>query len=182
MVVVERPLTAPGRCSCADSPHDLTGRGYAVLGRSVVRGRLCAKGYDAMNEIPAEVFESVARKALQDLSTAVDLRALEALAGCDVLIPAIGGIRYTRDRKELVRLVLPVIESANDAPAVMVFTSEERLLRAFPQVTCYRPVTLRDLAFRWPTDEVVLVIDAGDEDELTLSAHRARWLLGRCLV
>lgn len=65
-----------------------------------------------------------------------------------------------------------------------MFTSEERLFRAFPQVPCYRPVTLRDLASRWPTDEVVLVIDAGDEDEdeLTLSAHRARWLLGRCLV
>ncbi|MFE6939968.1 SseB family protein [Streptomyces chartreusis] len=132
--------------------------------------------------IPAEVFESVARKALEDLSTAVDLRALEALAGCDVLIPAIGGIRYTGDRSELVRLVLPVIESACDVPAVMVFTSEERLLRAFPQVPCYRAVTLRDLASRWPSDEVVLVIDAGDEDELTLSAHRARWLLGRCLV
>ncbi|MEV6054254.1 SseB family protein [Streptomyces sp. NPDC052107] len=135
-----------------------------------------------MTEIPAEVFELVARKALQDLSTAVDLSAMDALAGCDVLIPAIGGIRYTRDRSELVRLVLPVIESANDAPAVMVFTSEERLLRAFPQVPCYRAVTLRDLASRWPSDEVVLVIDAGDEDELTLSAHNARWLLGRCLV
>ncbi|MFB6638063.1 SseB family protein [Streptomyces chartreusis] len=111
----------------------------------------------------------------------MDLRALEALAGCDVLIPAIGGLRYTGDRSELVRLVLPVIESACDVPAVMVFTSEE-LLRAFPQVPCHRPVTLRDLASRWPSDEVVLVIDAGDEDELTLSAHRARRLLGRCLV
>ncbi|MFE7170415.1 hypothetical protein [Streptomyces sp. NPDC057616] len=39
-----------------------------------------------MTEIPAEVFASVARKALQDLSTAPDLRVLEALAGCDVLI------------------------------------------------------------------------------------------------
>jgi hypothetical protein len=49
-------------------------------------------------------------------------------------------------------------------------------------VLCYRAVTLRDLASRWPTNEVVLVIDAGHEDELTLSAHRARWLLGHCLV
>ena len=92
-----------------------------------------------MTEIPAEVFESVARKALEDLSTAVDLRALEALASCDVLIPAIGGLRYTGDRSELVRLVLPVIESACDVPAVMVFTSEERLLtlaaRPLPRVT-----------------------------------------------
>lgn len=135
-----------------------------------------------MAEIPAEVFETVARDALHDLGNAPDLRALEALAGCDVLIPAIGGIRYVRDRSEFVRLVLPVIESVSDLPAVMVFTSEERLLRAFPQVHCYRAVTLRDLASRWPTDEVVLVIDAGDEDELTLSAQKARWLLGRCLV
>ncbi|WP_405582667.1 SseB family protein [Streptomyces sp. NBC_01092] len=135
-----------------------------------------------MTEIPAEVFESVARKALEDLSTAPDLRALEALAGCDVLIPAIGGIRYTSHHSELVRLVLPVIESVDDAPAVMVFTSQERLFRAFPQVPCYRPVTLRDLASHWPAHEVVLVIDAGDEDELTLSAHKARWLLGHCLV
>ncbi|MEU6219765.1 SseB family protein [Streptomyces sp. NPDC047022] len=135
-----------------------------------------------MTEIPAEVFETVARDALHELGSAPDLRALEALAGCDVLIPAIGGIRYTRNRSELVRLVLPVIESVDEAPAVMVFTSEERLFRAFPQVSCYRPVTLRDLASRWPTNEVVLVIDAGDEDELILSAHKARWLLGRCLV
>ncbi|NUP63374.1 MAG: SseB family protein [Nonomuraea sp.] len=135
-----------------------------------------------MTEIPAEVFASVARKALQDLSTAPDLRALEALAGCDVLIPAIGGIRYTPSSSELMRLVLPVVESVNDAPAVMVFTSEERLYAAFPQVPCYRPVTLRDLASRWPSKEVVLVIDAGDDDELTLSAHKARWLLGHCLV
>ncbi|MXM62831.1 SseB family protein [Streptomyces sp. HUCO-GS316] len=135
-----------------------------------------------MTEIPAEVFASVARKALEDLAAAPDLPALEALAGCDVLIPAIGGIRYTRNSSELVRLVLPVVESVSDAPAVMVFTSEERLFQAFPLVPCYRPVTLRDLASRWPTDEVVLVIDAGDEDELTLSAHHARWLLGRCLV
>ncbi|GLW46529.1 hypothetical protein Stsp02_21910 [Streptomyces sp. NBRC 14336] len=135
-----------------------------------------------MTEIPAEVFASVARSALHDLSSSADLPALEALAGCDVLIPAIGGIRYLRDRTELVRLVLPVVESVQGAPAVMVFTSEERLLDAFPLVPCYRPVTLRDLAGRWPSDDVVLVIDAGHEDELTLSAHRARWLLGRCLV
>lgn len=92
-----------------------------------------------MTEIPAEVFESVARKALEDLSTAPDLRALEALAGCDVLIPAIGGIRYTSHHSELVRLVLPVIESVDDAPAVMVFTSQERLFRAFPRCPATGP-------------------------------------------
>ncbi|MCI3269639.1 SseB family protein [Streptomyces cylindrosporus] len=135
-----------------------------------------------MTEIPAEVFEAVARDALRDLATAPDSRALEALAGCDVLIPAVSGIRYTRGRGEYVRLVLPVIEGLNDAPKVMVFTSEERMLKAFPQVPCYRPVTLRQLAQHWPTDEVVLSIDAGHEDSLTLSAHEARWFLARCLV
>ncbi|MGW3119005.1 SseB family protein [Streptomyces sp. NPDC001107] len=135
-----------------------------------------------MTEIPAELFEAVARDALRDLGRAPDRLALEVLSGCDVLIPAVSGIRYARDRSEFVRFVLPVVESVQDAPAVMVFTSEERLLRAFPQVPCYRPVTLRQLAAHWPTDEVVLVIDAGDEDSLTLSAHEARWLLARCLI
>ncbi|MFE9649307.1 SseB family protein [Streptomyces sp. NPDC006365] len=135
-----------------------------------------------MTEIPAELFEAVARDALRDLARVPDSRALEALAGCDVLIPAVSGIRYTRGRSEFVRFVLPVIESVNFAPAVMVFTSEERLREAFPQVPCYRPVTLRQLAAYWPTDEVVLVIDAGNEDSLTLSAHEARWLLARCLA
>jgi len=135
-----------------------------------------------MTEIPPEVFEAVARDALRDLATAPSSRALEALAGCDVLVPAVSGIRYTHGHSEFVRLVLPVVESVNDAPKVMVFTSEQRLNRAFPQVPCYRPVTLRQLAAHWPTDEVVLVIDAGDEDSLTLSAHEARWLLARCLV
>jgi len=95
-----------------------------------------------MTEIPAEVFEAVARDALRDLATNPDARALEALAGCDVLIPAVSGIRYTRDHSEFVRFVLPVVESVNDAPAVMVFTSEERLLRAFPCVPCYRQAAL----------------------------------------
>ncbi|MGW7261373.1 hypothetical protein [Streptomyces sp. NPDC054834] len=60
--------------------------------------------------------------------------------------------------------MLPVVESVNSAPAVNVFTSGEQLFRAFPQVPCYRPGTLRQLAAHWPTGEVVLVIDAGHED------------------
>ncbi|MET8451881.1 SseB family protein [Streptomyces sp. NPDC005209] len=135
-----------------------------------------------MTEIPAEVFEAVAREALRDLATAPDSRAPAALAGCDVLIPAIGGIRCTRGRAEFVRLVLPVIERVHDDPAVMVFTSEEEILRAFPQVPCYRPVTLRQLAAHWPTDEVMLVIDAGCEEALILSARDARRLLAGCVV
>ncbi|WP_159006865.1 hypothetical protein [Streptomyces sp. NRRL S-813] len=47
---------------------------------------------------------------------------------------------------------------------------------------CYRPVTLRQLAAHWPTDDVVLVIDAGDEESLTLSAREAQWFLAHCLV
>ncbi|MCW7943215.1 hypothetical protein AAW14_14490 [Streptomyces hygroscopicus] len=135
-----------------------------------------------MTEIPSEVFETVARDALHELATAPNCKALGALAGCDVLIPAVSGICYTSGRSGFVRFVLPVVESVNSAPAVMVFTSEERLFRAFPYVPCYRPVTLRQLAAHWPTDEVVLVIDAGDEDSLTLSAHEAQWFLARCLV
>ncbi|UXY30704.1 SseB family protein [Streptomyces sp. HUAS TT20] len=130
-----------------------------------------------MNEIPAEVFEAVAREALRDLAGAPGLRAWEALAGCDVLIPAIGGFRYARGRAEFERLVLPVVESVRRAPAVMVFTSEEALLRAFPQVPCHRRVTLCQLAAHWPADEVMLVIDAGGENSLTLSAAEARRLL-----
>jgi hypothetical protein len=135
-----------------------------------------------MTEIPAEVFEAVAREALRDLAGVPDLRAWEALAGCDVLIPAIGGVRYAHGRAEFVRLVLPVVESVRRAPAVMVFTSEEALLRAFPQVPCYRRVTLNQLAAHWPTDEVMLVVDAGGENSLTLSAPEARRLLAGCSV
>jgi hypothetical protein len=61
-----------------------------------------------------------------------------------------------------------------------VFASLAR--KALQDLSAYGPVILRDLASRWLSNEVVLVIDAGDEDELTLSAHTARWLLGRCLV
>ena len=86
-----------------------------------------------------------------------------------------------RDNSELVRLVLPVIGKRQRRPRGHgLHLGGTRLLRAFPQVPCSRPGTLRDLASRWPSDEVVLVIDAGDEDELTLSARNARWLLGRC--
>ncbi|MEU6557235.1 SseB family protein [Streptomyces sp. NPDC046915] len=135
-----------------------------------------------MTDIPAEVFETVARDALHELATDPNRRALDALAGTDVLIPAMSGICYTSGRSRFVRFVLPVVESVNSAPAVHVFTSEERLFRAFPLVPCYRPVTLRQLAAHWPTEEVVLVIDAGHEDSLTLSAHEAQGFLARCLV
>ncbi|MFJ3303657.1 SseB family protein [Streptomyces sp. NPDC086549] len=135
-----------------------------------------------MTEIPAEVFEAVAREALRDLAEAPDPRVWEVLAGCDVLIPAIGGIGCSDGRTEFVRLVLPVVESVRRAPAVMVFTSEEELLRAFPQVPCYRCITLGQLAAHWPADEVVLVVDAGGEDSLTLSAPQARRLLAGCPV
>ncbi|WP_316741318.1 SseB family protein [Streptomyces sp. MK7] len=135
-----------------------------------------------MTEIPAEVFETVARGALHELATAPSRGALEALSGCDVLIPAVSAICYTSGRGGSMRFVLPVVERMNAAPAVMVFTSEERLLRAFPCVPCYRPVTLRQLAAHWPTGAVVLVIDAGDEESLTLSAREAQWFLAHCPV
>src|SRR5690349_17316392 len=110
-----------------------------------------------MTEIPAEVFETVARDALHELATAPHREALRVLAACDVLIPAVSAVCYTSGRAGCVRFALPVVESVDSAPAVMVFTSERRLFRAFPQVTCYRRVTLRQLAAHWPTDKVVLV-------------------------
>src|SRR5262249_29922933 len=99
-----------------------------------------------MTEIPAEGFETVAGESLHELATAPNCRALGTLAGCDVLIPAVSGICSSSGRSGFVRFVLPVVEYVNSAPAVMVFTSEERLYRAFPHVPCYRPVTLRQLA------------------------------------
>ncbi|MXM66113.1 hypothetical protein GR925_22355 [Streptomyces sp. HUCO-GS316] len=100
-----------------------------------------------MTEIPARGLRIGGAEG-SGRSTAPDLPALEALAGCDGLIPAIGGIRYTRNSSELVRLVLPVVESVSDAPAVMVFTSEERLFRAFPAATGLSPCGTWPLAGR----------------------------------
>src|SRR5205814_1169894 len=101
------PATS-GRAHRAPPPQRMIG---PIAGNRSLEWRLVQRRYGAMTEIPAELFEAGARDALRDLGRAPDRLALEVLSGCDVLIPAVSGIRYTRDRSEFVRFVLPVIES-----------------------------------------------------------------------
>ncbi|NGO12779.1 SseB family protein [Streptomyces sp. HC44] len=96
----------------------------------------------------------------------VDARAL--LAGSEVLVPA----DPCDDEADALKLDLPLT-----GRTVQVFTSEERMAQALPDVQCYHLVPLGMLPAHWPEGGRSLSIDPGSPDGLTLSADGVRLLL-----
>ena len=76
-------------------------------------------------------------------------------------------------------MVLPVLDQVDGSQSVPVFTSEERLGDALPNVLSYRLAPLGRLAADWPDEELQLVIDPGHSDALALTAEGIRTLLSR---
>ncbi|MQY11395.1 hypothetical protein SRB5_15110 [Streptomyces sp. RB5] len=114
------------------------------------------------------------QRALHSVATDnADEAALDTLAAGQVLLPVPVGSAPTQ------QVTLPVVEQHDGTQLVPVFTSQSRLVSAFPQIEQYRTVPLGDLARRWPSDELSLVIDAGGPDEVSLNARRVRDLLVR---
>lgn len=95
----------------------------------------------------------------------LDRDARARLAGTKVLVPA--------DDTETPRLTLPVT-----GRPVLVFTSEERMARALPNVQCYHLVPLGMIPAHWPEGGPALTIDPGSPEAVTLSAQGVLLLLG----
>ncbi|NGO41613.1 SseB family protein [Streptomyces ureilyticus] len=95
-----------------------------------------------------------------------DARAL--LAASKVLVPA-----DPRDEAYASTLKLTMT-----GRSVEVFTSEERMALALPDVQTYHLVPLGLLPAHWPEGGRSLTIDPGSPDSLTLSADGVRLLLG----
>ncbi|MEV1082878.1 SseB family protein [Streptomyces sp. NPDC050211] len=102
---------------------------------------------------------------------------LDTLAGSEVLVPT-GAATGTQPPGTV---SLPVYEQQDGTELVPVFTSQNRMREAFPQITDHRMILLGTLAHGWPSDELALVIDAGTPEELALTAQGVRELLDRRL-
>ncbi|MFC8668602.1 SseB family protein [Streptomyces sp. NPDC057199] len=95
----------------------------------------------------------------------LDGAARTRLAGTKVLVPA--------SDTETPKLTLPVT-----GRAVLVFTSEERMAQALPDVQCYHLVPLGMIPAHWPVRGLTLTIDPGSPEAVTLSAEGVHLLLG----
>ncbi|MFF1360566.1 SseB family protein [Streptomyces sp. NPDC058297] len=131
------------------------------------------------DDIPKELFVAAAQDALRDLNTAHDDQAaLDALAGCDILVPEPADFTAADNAPEEGRLSLPVIDNPGQPRTVPVFTSAERMIHTLPDVYVSHQVQLGLLAANWPTDEeLALAIDLGHHDGLILTSHGVRTLL-----
>ncbi|MCQ4083727.1 SseB family protein [Streptomyces sp. RB6PN25] len=101
--------------------------------------------------------------------------ALGTLAASEVLLP-VPDDSVNPEGEEPGSLALPVFEQGDGLRLVPVFTSEERMTRALPQVRSYRTIRLATLSQGWPADDLSLSIDAGSPDTLTVQGEGVRAL------
>src|SRR5688500_7845897 len=100
----------------------------------------------AMIAIPEAVLTAAAADALRDLQRhRYDASALDTLIASDVLVPLPSDIAAL-DAEDADSMTLPVLEYPPGTQAVVVFTCEERLSDAFPEIDCYRQLQLEILA------------------------------------
>jgi hypothetical protein len=117
------------------------------------------------------------QQALHQLATdRNDIAALGTLASSDVLLPVPDDMPEPENEPEPGSLQLPVYEQGDGMRLVPVFTSEDRLAQALPQVHSYRTVRLALLGQGWPTDDLALSIDAGSPDTVTVGGEGVRAL------
>ncbi|GAB2597131.1 SseB family protein [Streptomyces capparidis] len=132
---------------------------------------------DALNGGPATPAQQALRALAQN---GADEQALSTLATSEVLLPDPGtpeaapGEEAPGDDQGV--MTLPVFEQEDGARLVPVFTSEDRLTQALPQIQRYHRVPLALLAGSWPSDELSLTIDVGAPEAVTLTAHGVRTL------
>ncbi len=117
------------------------------------------------------------QQALHQLATdRNDVVALGTLAASEVLLPVPDDMPGPDTEPEPGSLQLPVYEQGDGVRLVPVFTSEDRLAQALPQVRSYRTVRLALLGQGWPADDLALSIDAGSADTVTVGGDGVRAL------
>ncbi|MFM9443666.1 SseB family protein [Streptomyces acidiscabies] len=118
--------------------------------------------------------DSAVRLALRAVVTGeADRGELRTLAASEILVP----VGDPPGEQPPAMVAVPVYEQPDGTGLVPVFTSQDRLTRAFPQVTQHCRILLGALAHEWPAEGPLLVIDAGTPDEVTLTPRGVRDLL-----
>lgn len=123
---------------------------------------------------PAENAAPVQEALHQLASDSSDAVALGTLARSEVLLPVPDDVVSPDGAED--SLQLPVFEQSDGVRLVPVFTSEDRMVQALPQVRSYRTVPLALLGQGWPADDLALSIDAGSPDTLTVQGQGVRAL------
>ncbi|SDO47780.1 SseB family protein [Actinacidiphila guanduensis] len=123
-----------------------------------------------------------AQRALHEIAHGSEnVIALSTLAVSEVLLPVPGTEEQPPDAPapDAAREIqLPVYEQEDGRQLVPVFTSESRMADALPATRRYRLVQLAVLSGAWPSDELILSIDTGSEDALSISGEGVRALAG----
>ncbi|MEW2521767.1 SseB family protein [Actinacidiphila alni] len=123
-----------------------------------------------------------AQRALHEIAHGSEnVVALSTLAVSDVLLPVPGAEEYpdgVDGAEPPQQLQLPVYEQDDGRQLVPVFTSETRMAEALPTTSRYRLVQLAVLSGAWPSDDLILSIDTGSPDALSISGEGVRALAG----
>ena len=122
-----------------------------------------------------------AQRALHEIANGSEnVIALSTLAVSEVLLPVPGIDEYPggAEPEPPREIQLPVYEQEDGRQLVPVFTSESRMADALPSTQRYRLVQLAALGGAWPSDELILSIDTGNEDSLSISGEGVRALAG----
>jgi len=137
-----------------------------------------------MTDINSDGALPPAQRALHEIATGSEnVIALSTLAVSEVLLPVPAADEYPDDLdgsgvEPPREIQLPVYEQEDGKQLVPVFTSETRMAEALPSTRRYRLVQLAALSGAWPSDELILSIDTGSPDALSISGEGVRALAG----
>jgi hypothetical protein len=98
---------------------------------------------------------------------------MRAVATADVVVPQAGGAG--QDKAPDGAISLPVIEQDGKS-YVPVFTSEDTMHAAAPDIEDAVSVSAAELGANWPSEELWLAVNPGTEDGLTLPPDAVRSL------
>ncbi|MDX6355319.1 MAG: hypothetical protein QOF98_2222 [Streptomyces sp.] len=137
-----------------------------------------------MTDINSDGALPPAQRALHEIAHGNEnVIALSTLAVSEVLLPVPAADEFPDDADAGVpepprEIQLPVYEQEDGRQLVPVFTSETRMADALPATRRYRLVQLAALSGAWPSDELILSIDTGSPDALSISGEGVRALAG----
>jgi hypothetical protein len=141
-----------------------------------------------MTDINSNGAQPPAQRALHEIASGSEnVIALSTLAVSEVLLPVPAADDYPQDApggdpnaatEPPREIQLPVYEQEDGRQLVPVFTSETRMAEALPTTRQYRLVQLAALSGAWPSDELILSIDTGSEDALSISGEGVKALAG----
>ena len=126
-----------------------------------------------MTETPRENSQQVEAAIAAGMAAGDSDAVMRAVATCEVVVPQTPG-GSPEDTAEG-SISLPVIEQ-DGTSYVPVFTSEETMAQAAPDVEDAVTVSAAELGANWPAEDLWLAVNPGTEDGLTLPPDAVRSL------